>query len=275
MLKWKGFLKKMRVESTSPVTYWLPDGEKDAGGHAARIQVNDTIGQHLHLRFTGRIRCVGCGSQIKKSFRQGFCYPCSTGRPEADICQIKPELCHYFDTSDPCRDETYGQTKCFKPHILYMSLTSACKVGITRETNVPARWIDQGAVAAVPVARLPSRREVGLVEKRLSALFQDKTHWMRMLKNEHSEEDLTARSGEVVSLLHEWDVEGVLPPEERQEVRFTYPVLEYPTKVKSYNLDKTPEVQGKLMGIKGQYLILDSGVMNVRKFTGYEVEFSG
>jgi hypothetical protein len=52
---------------------------------------------------------------------------------------------------------------------------------------------------------------------------------------------------------------------------FNFPVQEYPTKVVSFNLDKNPVAQGTLMGIKGQYLILDSGVINLRKYGSYLV----
>ena len=83
---------------------------------------------------------------------------------------VKPELCHYHDADNPCRDDAFAQAKCFAPHILYASLTSGMKVGITRHTNVPSRWIDQGAVRAIPLAELPSRREVGLVEHELAEL---------------------------------------------------------------------------------------------------------
>ena len=53
-----------------------------------------------------------------------------------------------------------------------------------------------------------------------------------------------------------------------------FPVDSYPVKIKSFNFDKNPEVSGVLHGIKGQYLLLDIGVINIRKFTGYEVAFS-
>ena len=53
--------------------------------------------------------------------------------------------------------------------------------------------------------------------------------------------------------------------------KLVYPVEQYPEKVKSHNLDKTPVIRGKLQGIKGQYLILDTGVINIRKYSGYEL----
>jgi hypothetical protein len=53
-----------------------------------------------------------------------------------------------------------------------------------------------------------------------------------------------------------------------------YPVLAYPDKVRSHNLEKEPLLEGTLLGIKGQYLIFDQAVINIRKYTGYRVKFT-
>jgi hypothetical protein len=272
---WTGTLRKMRVAATDPVSYWLVDSYYDPAARGEDLPLADRIGHSLALRYTGRISCIYCGRETKKSFGQGFCYPCFRSRAEADICIVKPELCHYFDDSDPCRDEEFARAHCFKPHVLYVSLTSGRKVGITRRRNIPSRWIDQGAVKAIPLAELPSRREVGLIEHELAQQFRDKTHWMTMLKQEQPAGDLAARAEEIVDILQTRAVPGILPAEERREYVFKYPVREYPAKVKSFNLDKVDEVSGILLGIKGQYLIFDTGVINLRKFTGYAVELSG
>ena len=268
---WRGTLTKMRVEHETPVRYFLRDGFYDAARRAPEVVMNDLLGKHVELRFDGEINCVYCGRKTKKSFNQGFCFPCFRARAEADTCIVKPELCHHGDPEDPCRDEEFAQSQCFQPHVLYASLTSGVKVGITRRPNVPSRWIDQGAAAAVPLAVLPSRREVGLLEHRLAGQFQDKTHWMKMLKNKDPEGDLDGGVATLVGLMEEWGVEGVLPEDERVRHTFDYPVDVWPEKVKSFNLDKVPVVGGLLNGIKGQYLIFDTGVINVRKFTGYIV----
>ena len=273
---WTGTLTKMRVQDAQPVRYSLTDGWFEAELRADDHLLNDHLGQRCELRFTGAIHCVTCGRETKKTFGQGFCYPCSQNRAEADICMVRPELCHYHEAGNPCRDENFAQTQCFRPHYLYCALTSGIKVGITREKNIPSRWIDQGAVAAVPVALLPNRREVGLVEKRLSDEgFADKTHWTRMLKGDPRPggPELGAAVARVAGLLEAWGVGGVLPPAQRLERRFAYPVLAWPTKVSSFNLDKDPRAGGVLQGIKGQYLIFDAGVINLRKYSGYKVEF--
>ena len=274
---WTGTLTKMRVADAEPVRYSLRDGWFDAAGRAGDHPLNDHLGRPCELRFTGAIHCVYCGRKTKKTFGQGFCFPCSRARAEADICIVRPELCHYHEADNPCRDDHFAQTQCFRPHTLYCALTSDIKVGITREQNIPSRWIDQGAVAAVPVAVLPSRRDVGLAEKRLSDEgFADKTHWTRLLKGdpEPGAFDLAGAADRVAARLEAWGVDGVLPAAGRGERRFTYPVLEWPTRVRSFNLDKDPLAGGVLQGIKGQYLIFDAGVINLRKYTGYQAEFA-
>ena len=252
-------LKKMEVEATSPVSYKL-----------GNLKMNDLIGSQISLEFSGEINCIGCGRDIKKTFNQGFCFPCSQSRAEADICIVKPELCHHGFPENPCRDEEFAQTVCFKPHILYASLTSGVKVGITRLPNIPSRWIDQGATEAIPLAQLPNRFAVGQVEHELAQKYADKTHWITMLKTEHPEGNLQAVAEMMLDDLDEMGVD-VLDESEMTHHLFEYPVIEWPIKVTSLNFDKTPIISGKLNGIKGQYLMLDSGVLNIRKFTGYQV----
>jgi hypothetical protein len=271
---WSGSLAKMRVVHEEPVAYFLRDGWHAPDERADELPLNAMLGRALEIRFDGEIHCVACGRATGKTFSQGFCFPCSQSRAAADICMVKPELCHYFDEANPCREEDFARAKCFRPHLLYVSLTSGSKVGITRKANVPARWIDQGAVAAIPLAELPSRREVGLVEHELSQVFADRTHWMRMLKEARPEGDLAGMAERVLDELEEMGV-AELDEDARVEHVFRYPVLVYPRKVKSFNLDKASVAGGVLQGIKGQYLIFDTGVINVRKFSGYRVAVHG
>jgi len=251
--------KKMEVEATEPVSYKL-----------GNLNMNDLIGSQVSLEFTSEINCIACGRDIKKTFSQGFCFPCSQSRADADICILKPELCHHGFPENPCRDEEFAQSVCFKPHVLYAALTSGVKVGITRQVNVPSRWIDQGATAAIPLAQLPDRFTVGQVEHELAQKYADKTHWMTMLKTQHPEGNLEAVVEMMLDDLDEMGVE-ILDDSEMTQHNFEYPVEVWPTKISSLNLDKTPKICGKLNGIKGQYLMLDCGVLNVRKFTGYQV----
>ena len=274
---WSGTLRKLRVTpgpDGAPAAYALADGCWDAARRHADLPLNDRLGSPLRVRFTGAIACVYCGRAIKKSFGEGFCFPCFQARAEADQCIVRPELCHHHDPTHPCRDDAFARAHCFQPHVLYAALTSAPKVGITRRANVPTRWLDQGATAAMPLAELPDRRSVGLVEARLrdDVGLQDRTHWTRLLKAAEGEGDLAALAAVVLAHLAAWGIAGLLPDAARAVQRFAYPVLTYPVKVASANLERDGAAGGVLQGIKGQYLIFAGVVLNARKYTGYQVE---
>jgi hypothetical protein len=276
---WRGTLRKLRAlpgADGGAARYAVADGFWDPAQRLPDLSLDDRCGTPLSLHFTGMIACVYCGRRTRKTFGEGFCFPCFQARAEADVCIVKPELCHFHVVADPCRDVVFAQRHCFQPHVLYVSLTSAPKIGITRRENVPTRWLDQGATAAIPLAELPDRRAVGLVEARLrdECGLRDRTHWTRLLRGAEGDGDLDALAAEVLERLAAWSVPGVLPPDERVVHRFTYPVLAYPEKVVSFNLDKDPRAGGMLQGMKGQYLIFAGGVINARKYTGYQVEIS-
>lgn len=275
---WQGTLRKMRAapgEGGAPAVYAIADGFWNPAERVPDLPLAAYLDRELHLEFTGRIACVYCGRTTKRSFGEGFCYPCFQARAEADVCIVKPELCHYHEPDNPCRDDTFARAHCFQPHVLYAALTSGLKVGITRRENIPTRWLDQGATAAVPLAELPDRRAVGLVEARLrdEAGLADKTHWTRLLKQAEGEGDLAAFADRVATLLAEWGV-PLLDPAARALRAFRYPVVRYPAKVTSFNLDQDPRAGGVLAGIKGQYVIFGGGVLNLRKYTGYQVTVS-
>lgn len=235
------------------------------------IVMNDLIGQTISIRFTGEIHCKVCGRKTKKSFGQGYCYPHFMSHPETSPCIIRPELCegHLGKGRDPEWEEAYH----VQPHVVYLALSSGLKVGVTREQQVPTRWIDQGAYQAIMLAEVPYRQLAGEIEVLLKDHMADKTNWQRMLKNILVEEDLLEQKDYAATLLPEEYHDYISDNDDITEI--SYPVVSYPEKVKSINLDKTPEVSGKLHGIKGQYLIFDDGqVMNVRKHTSYLVELS-
>ena len=189
---------------------------------------------------------------------------------------FKP-TCHYDQGT--CREPDWALTHCMKPHYVYLANTSGLKVGITRESQIPTRWIDQGAVQALPIGKLDTRYHVGLMEVVIKNHIADKTDWRKMLKNEVMHVDLMEARDEIFEkcadefeqLADQIGSESLSLVHNAREVCIEYPVLQYPNKVKALNFDKKPDVSGQLLGIKGQYLIFDSGVLNVRKFAGYEV----
>lgn len=264
-----GTLKKMRVERNEPVQYFLPLGD-------ISVPLQPFLGQTLHLHYTGAIYCTACGRKTNKSFNQGYCFPCVKKLAACDICIVKPELCHFH--LGTCREPEWGEANCMIPHIVYLANSSGLKVGITRETQIPTRWIDQGATQALPIFRVASRFQSGLIEVALAKHVADKTNWQALIKGDAEPLDLIAARER---LLHECaaDIEaiaqrfpGQIEPLQAQVEQFTYPVLQYPAKVKALNFDTAPDVAGTLTGIKGQYLLLDTGVINIRKFTAYQVE---
>lgn len=267
----RGFIKKMVSEPGEPVQYYLPLGED-------RFHLNPHIGSRLKLTHTGNIRCIHCDRVTKKSYSQGYCYPCFKKLPQCDLCMVSPERCHFAQGT--CRDADFGQRFCMQEHIVYIANSSGLKVGITKDENIPTRWIDQGAVQAMPIMTTQSRQIAGYLEVVFKEHISDKTQWQRMLKSEDVHIDLETARRELVEkaqaglnqVLAQFG-QGAFKLVENTEVTcIQYPVDIYPTKVTSLSFEKTPEVEGLLVGIKGQYLIFDTGVINMRKFTSYELE---
>ncbi|MDY6891559.1 MAG: DUF2797 domain-containing protein [Pseudomonadota bacterium] len=267
-----GGLRKMRTRLERPVHYQLPIGEQ-------QVDLNPLIGQPIRLLYQQEINCLHCGRKTKKSFNQGYCYPCFTRLPQCDSCIVKPEKCHYH--AGTCRDPAWGERHCFQPHLVYLANSSGLKVGITRREQVPTRWIDQGAVQALPILEVDNRLHSGLIERIVATHVSDTTNWRTMLKGGNPSVDLKAERDRLLALcadeldpLRERFGATAIRPLAAEVVEIEYPVTRYPSKISSHNFDKNPEVAGVLLGIKGQYLILDTGVINIRKFSAYKVQLS-
>jgi hypothetical protein len=259
----QGPIQKMRVKLADPVQYELPMGEE-------HVPLNPLIGQRIRLFWRGEISCIHCGRKIKKSFNQGYCYPCFTRLAQCDSCVVKPELCHYDQGT--CREPEWGETYCLIPHTVYLANSSGLKVGITRGIDPITRWIDQGASQGLAIRTVPTRLDAGVTEVAFKELVADKTNWRRMLKGEPEQLDMPAERDRLQSELAAASPALTLPgfdPVNGEVTRIQYPVMEYPEKVASHNLDKSSSCEGVLHGIKGQYLILDTGVINMRKYGGY------
>ena len=227
------------------------------------------VGKSLRLTFSGKIICSNCGKTTKKSYAEGVCYPCTMKLASCDLCILKPETCHY--DKGTCREPQWGEENCFRPHVIYLANSSGLKVGITRKTNVPYRWIDQGASEALAILEVRNRFVSGQVEMLFKKHIADKTDWRKMLKGEPESIDLIEWRDQLLSKLDEELKPFEVTKLAESVVKIKYPVERYPEKVTSFNLDKTSEITGRLIGIKGQYLIFDNGVFNVRSHSGYEV----
>ena len=244
-----------------------------------KLHLNPLIGESIRLEHLGQINCSHCGRKTKKSYSQGFCFPCMQKLPQCDLCIMSPERCH-FDAGT-CRDEAWGQAFCMQPHIVYLANSSGLKVGITRHNQMPTRWLDQGAAQAMPIMQVSSRKLSGQVESVLKQYVADKTNWRQLLKGDVEHIDL-AQAADALLNQAEPELEALLANLGQADyqwldtpaISMRYPVLEYPTKIVSHNLDKEPVLEGRLLGIKGQYLILDTTVINIRKYSSYLVQFS-
>ncbi len=269
----KGHLSKMKSIMAEPVEYSLPLDDE-------LLPLKPLIGKAVAMTFAGVIHCTACGRKIKKTYDQGYCFPCVRSLAECDMCIVRPERCHYH--LGTCREPAWGEANCMQPHVVYLANSSGLKVGITRETNIPTRWIDQGAVQALPVMRVGARYHSGLLETLFKEHVADRTDWRQMLKGDAAPLDLAAERDRLLAAA----AEGIDRFRERfgedalellgdeAPIALSYPVDCYPEKARPLNFDKTPRIEGELMGIKAQYLILSAGVLNVRKFTGYEITIS-
>ena len=260
-MQYQGVLTKMQTEIGDPIQYYLVFED-------SFLNMNQLLDKEIEINFAG-YQCLNCCKK-KKIFRQGFCYDCFYSSPAVGDWIMRPELSTaHLGIAD--RDLEYEQKVQLQPHVVYLAVASEIKVGVTRKTQVPTRWIDQGASQAIAVVEVPNRYLAGITEVALKSFYTDKTNWRKMLQNPTQTFDLIAEKAKLESLI----------PIEAREYFYSqkddvydlqYPVIHYPAKVASLNLDKTPSFQGKLIGIKGQYLIFENGtVFNVRGSEGYLV----
>ncbi|MEO0403779.1 MAG: DUF2797 domain-containing protein, partial [Bacteroidota bacterium] len=267
-MKWTGNIRKMKTEYNDPVQYKLPlfdvlDFQED-------LPMNQFVGKTVKLTFENQINCVVTGKKIRKTYGEGMSFDAWKSSPNAVESIIRPELSRIHE-GIALRDKEWEEKHHNQPHIVYLSKTAGIKVGVTRDVNVPYRWIDQGAIEAIVLAEVPYRQLAGLIEVSLKEHLSDKTNWRAMLKNDIIEDiPLIHAKEEALELLSEEFFDFISEDDEVTEI--SYPVEQYPEKVKSFKLDKVPETTAQLNGIKGQYLLFEGGnVINLRSHAGYRV----
>ena len=262
-MQYQGVLQKMQTEYSDTIQYYLMF-DNDV------LNMNQLMGKSISVSFE-KYQCMNCAKD-KEIYRQGFCKSCFFDAPQAGEWIMHPEKSTaHLGIAD--RDLAYEQRVQLTPHIVYLALSSNVKVGVTRKTQVPTRWIDQGAVKALPIVEAPNRYLAGIAEVALKNHVADKTNWRAMLKNETPEADLIQVKNDLKQFLPEEVREYVL--EDAEVLDLNFPVVQYPTKIKSLNLTKTPDFSGVLKGIKGQYLIFDDNtVFNIRNNEGIVVNLS-
>ena len=256
-------LTKLRVEHTNPINYYLKTENEE-------IHLNKFIGEHISLSYSGEIFCIACGRKTNKSFGQGYCYPCFSTSPENEECVLRPELCQAH--LGIARDIDYAREHCLKDHFVYLAASSEIKVGVTRMSQIPTRWIDQGASSAIKIACTPNRFLAGQIEVSLKKHFTDKTNWRAMLTNKIIINPDFRNAIELINSVLDTNLKQYLLHNELVN-EIHYPVNQFPLKVNSVSFDNETLIEGLLMGIKGQYLILDQGrVLNIRKHSGYKIK---
>ena len=262
-MNYEGVLTKMKTELGETVQYYLIF-EHDF------LNVNQLLGKRIGINFL-RYRCLNCDRQ-KKIFRNGVCYNCLMTLPEMGDWVMRPELskAHLHEED---RDLAYERWAQLQPHVVYLANSSNVKVGVTKKSQIPTRWIDQGAHEAIEVVEVPNRYLAGITEVALKKHISDKTNWRQMLTNNLKDLDLVEIKEQLKDYIPKEVKEYYLG--NSKELEISFPVLEYPAKIKSLILKKTPYYEGLLKGIKGQYLIFEDGMaFNVRNHEGYEIALS-
>ena len=262
-MTYQGVLTKMESEFLEPIQYYLVF-KNDF------INMNQLLEKQITLEFVG-YQCLNCGLN-KPIFRQGFCKSCFFDIPQAADWIMRPELSKaHLDQED--RDLEYEKKVQLQPHIVYLANSSNVKVGVTRKSQVPTRWIDQGAHEAIEIVEVPNRYLAGITEVALKEHVSDKTNWRSMLKNDIQDEDLVSWRERLKSYIPEEAHEYYIA--NNTETNLVFPVDKYPEKPKSLNLVKEKQYSGKLVGIKGQYLIFDDDtVFNIRSNEGLVIGLS-
>jgi hypothetical protein len=263
-MQYQGVLTKMQTELGSPIQYYLVFED-------SFLNVNQLLDKEIEINFVG-CQCLNCGKK-KKIYRQGFCYECFYSSPAVGDWIMRPELSTaHLGIAD--RDLEYESKAQLQPHVVYLASACEIKVGVTRKSQVPTRWIDQGASQAIAIVEVPNRYLAGITEVALKDHYIDKTNWRKMLQNAVESFDLIAEKAKIESLIPT-EVRDYFYAEKNDVYELQYPVLSYPAKVNSLNLDKTPSFSGKLTGIKGQYLLFENGtVFNIRGSEGYVVSIN-
>ncbi len=272
-MKISGQVHKLVARHESPVSYSLPLGK-------TQVPLAPLFDKPLVLRYTGKITCIHCGRNTNKSFNQGYCYSCFQKLAQCDSCIIAPERCHY--DAGTCREPVWADHFCMQDHVVYFANSSGLKVGITRASQLPTRWIDQGATQGLAVLRVRTRQQAGFCEEMFREHVADRTNWRSMLSGVQDYVDLAAERDrllatcdqQLLELQQRFGIHALSVLTGVDPVAICYPVRQYPAKITSLDLDKDQEIAGTLLGIKGQYLILDTGVINIRKYTGYELELT-
>ena len=274
MIELSGVLNRLVATDhglTRDIEYALAIGE-------FRQPMNDWLGQGVELTASGGIRCRACARPTAVSYGRGHCYACFKSLPSCDVCIRSPDRCHF--AAGTCRDPAWGEANCMRPHLLYLAVSSGVKVGLTHTHNIPGRWLDQGAQQATIIAEARTRHIAGLMEVMLAQHVTDRTDWRKMLIDSVDDVDLLARASELrdavaddhAQLLQQFGSDALRWRERETIWRARYP-RHANSEVPPSQLRVAPgqSLAAILLGIKGQYLLFDRGVLNVAHLVGHDI----
>lgn len=271
----EGALEKMSVQpaeaSGDPARFSLrlrPGAAAAPGEQAVDLNVNDLLGHQLDIEYLGSISCSYCGRGTRKSYAQGYCFPCFRKLARCDLCVMSPDRCHY--AAGTCREPEWGESFCMQPHLVYLANSSGPKVGITRSGHQTGRWLDQGASQGLVILSAPSRNLAGLAEVALARDVSDRTDWRALVRQDAPPVDLPALRERLRGLVLDLPAEVTWLDDESPQT-LCYPVLSYPRTLKRFRLEREQRVSGRLLGIKGQFLLFENGVLNIRQHTSFHV----
>ncbi len=270
----EGVLEKL---AASAETAGSPSGSPSGDPAAYRLVVRDgsdgmdlnaLLGAGLVIEYRGAIVCAACGAGTPKSYGGGYCYACFSSLARCDLCVVSPVRCHYHQGT--CREPAWGEAFCMQPHRVYLANSSGPKVGITSAGGEIVRWLDQGASQGLVIADAPTRHLAGVLEAALTRYVSDRTDWRALLRGPAPSVDLGALRDGLRGRLGSLP-DGVTWRSSGASVTLAYPVLAYPRALTRLRLDRHRRIAGRLLGVKGQYLLFEHGVFNVRWHRSFQV----
>ena len=260
----KGVIQKMKNIYLNPIKYFFNLGKN-------YLYMNSIIGKNIHIIFLF-YECLNCNKNTK-IYRQGYCKKCFFSLPQTNENILKPELSTAHINIEK-RDLKWEKKFEIQPHIVYLSITGNLKIGVTRESNIFNRWIDQGSSLSIKICRTPNRYLAGKIELFFKKKISDRTRYKSMLKNNIPKLNL---------LKIKYYIEKIIPKKykkyflfnENYIYSFFYPFYKKFDKIKILKLNKLKEFKKQLVGIKGQYLIFENGyAINIMTHSGFYILLS-
>jgi hypothetical protein len=258
----KGYIKNIHYINTNPIKYYLELNNNF-------LFLNTLMNKKIFIYYIHN-RCIKCKKK-NSIYKNGYCYTCFLNHPKNYIGIIKPERCTSHLNIEN-KNIFFEKQIELQNHIVYLSITSQIKIGVTREKTFYHRMIEQGASKAIQIAKTPNRYYAGSIEVHMKKYIPDKTNYKIMLtKNNEEIYDLINYKFYLKNKFSKKLINFFL--EHKNNIyHFFYPIIKYPITIKNINLYNENLLNKRLIGLKGNYLIFDNGVvLNIKNHIGYYV----